>query len=147
MPVTKATASWEGTLKEGKGVMKLPSGSFEGPYSFVSRFERGAGPDTGTSPEELLAAAHAGCYSMALSARLTNAGFPPVRVDSEARITMESVDGGMSITKSHLVVKANVPGLGEAAFQEHAASAKTGCPVSRALAALQITLEATLVSA
>jgi len=144
MPTTKASARWEGTLKEGKGSMGLASGAYQGAFTFLSRFERGASPETGTNPEELIAAAHAGCFSMALSGRLTTAGFPPTSIDTQAAITMERTDAGMTITKSHLVTRAKVPGIDEAAFQEHVREAKAGCPVSRALAALTITVEATL---
>jgi len=143
---TKANARWEGTLKEGNGKMRLPSGTYEGPYTFVSRFEKGAGRDTGTNPEELIAAAHAGCFAMALSGRLASAGFTPEYIDAEAELTMESGSSGANITKSHLVVKASVPGIDDATFQEHAEAAKSGCPVSKALSGLELSVEATLVS-
>lgn len=143
---TKANARWEGTLKEGTGNMKLPSGTYEGPYSFTSRFEKGAGRDTGTNPEELIAAAHAGCYSMALSGQLVAAGFTPDFIETEAEIGMEKTDSGMVIAKSHLVSRVKAPGIDEAAFQEAAEAAKSGCPVSKALSGLEITLEAKLVS-
>ena len=142
---TKANARWEGTLKEGTGTMKLPSGTYEGPYSFASRFERGAGRDTGTNPEELIAAAHAGCFSMALSGQLVAAGFTPEFIESEAEIGMQKTDSGMVIATSHVVTRARVPGIDEATFQEKAEAAKSGCPVSKALSGLEITLEATLV--
>lgn len=146
MTTTKANARWEGTLKEGTGTMRLPSGAFEGRYSFVSRFEKGASAETGTNPEELIAAAHAGCFAMALSGRLAGAGFTPEFIDAEAQVTMDRGDAGLKISKSHLVVRAKVPGLDDAAFQEHAAAAKDGCPVSQALASLDLSVDATLVS-
>lgn len=143
MPTTKATAVWTGTLKEGNGNMKLPSGTYDGPFTYRSRFEKGAGADTGTNPEELLAAAHAGCFSMALSGQLTSAGFPPDSIDTTAAVTM-ATEGGAKITTSHLVTKARVPGIDEATFQEKVNAAAKGCPVSQALAGLEITVEATL---
>ncbi|MBX3144293.1 MAG: OsmC family peroxiredoxin [Trueperaceae bacterium] len=145
MPVSTANARWEGTLKEGKGTMRLPSGTYEGPFSFVSRFEKGAGKETGTNPEELIAAAHAGCYAMALSGRIVAAGFTAESIDSEAQITMSRGESGVAISKSHLVVRAKVPGMSAEAFQAEAEAAKAGCPVSKALAALEITLDAALV--
>lgn len=145
MPVSTANARWEGTLREGKGTMRLPSGTYEGPFSFVSRFEKGAGKETGTNPEELIAAAHAGCYAMALSGRIVAAGFTAESIDSEAQITMSRGDSGVAITKSHLIVRAKVPGMSAEAFQAEAEAAKAGCPVSKALAALEITLDAALV--
>lgn len=144
--ITKANARWEGSLKGGKGTMRLPSGAFEGRYSFVSRFEAGASASTGTNPEELIAAAHAGCFAMALSGRLTNAGFEPEFIEAESQVTLDRSGAGPKISKSHLVVKAKVPGLEEAAFQELAAAAKDGCPVSQALSSLELTIDATLLS-
>lgn len=146
MPKTTANARWEGTLKEGNGKMKLPSGTYEGPYTFVSRFEKGAGRDTGTNPEELIAAAHAGCFAMAFSGRLVAAGFTPDYIEAEAQISMESTSSGSVIAKSHLVVKAKVPGIDEATFQENAEAAKSGCPVSKALSGLELSLDASLVA-
>lgn len=146
MPQTKANARWEGTLKEGNGTMKLPSGTYEGPYTFVSRFEKGAGRETGTNPEELIAAAHAGCFAMALSGRLVAAGFTPEFIDAEATISMETTSSGPTIAKSHLVVKAKVPGIDDATFQENAEQAKSGCPVSKALSGLELSLDASLLS-
>jgi osmotically inducible protein OsmC len=144
MPTTKASAVWNGTLREGNGTMKLPSGTYEGPYTFYSRFEKGAGKDTGTNPEELIAAAHAGCFSMALSGQLANAGFPPETIESTAEVTMATGEGGSRITKSHLITRARVPGIDEQTFQEKAKAAAAGCPVSKALAGIEITVEATL---
>ena len=140
MAVRSAEAEWKGSLREGAGRMKLGSGAFEGSYSFPSRFESGAG----TNPEELIGAAHAGCYSMALSAGLGKAGFTPTRIHTVARVHLEKVGEGFSITKIELETEAAVPGIGAAAFQEQAEGAKKGCPVSKALAATEITLKATL---
>ena len=138
----KAEARWEGDLKSGKGSIKLGSGAFEGPYSFGTRFE-GA---PGTNPEELLGAAHASCFAMALSLMLGKAGFRPDYVDATAQVTVSPHDGGFRISKSHLVCEAKVPGIEEASFRQHAAAAKAGCPVSQALAGTEITLEAKLVT-
>jgi lipoyl-dependent peroxiredoxin len=142
MPVRSAEAVWEGDLQTGKGTMRFGSGAFEGQYSFASRFEEGVG----TNPEELIAAAHAGCFSMALSAALARAGNTPKRVETTARVRLEKVGEGFSITRSDLVCEADVPGIDEATFQETAEGAKKTCIVSRALGALEITLEAKLVS-
>jgi len=140
MAVRSAEAEWKGSLREGAGRMKLGSGAFEGSYSFPSRFESGAG----TNPEELIGAAHAGCYSMALSAGLGKAGFTPTRIHTVARVHLEKVGEGFGITRIELETEAEVPGIGAAAFQEQAEGAKKGCPVSKALAATEITLKATL---
>ena len=120
--------------------MKFGSGAYEGSYTFASRFKDG----TGTNPEELIGAAHAGCYSMALSNELAQAGFTPESVDTNADVTLEMVDGDPSITKIHLKVSAQVPDIDEAKFQEFAEGAKQNCPVSKALAGPTITLETTL---
>jgi osmotically inducible protein OsmC len=143
MPARKSDARWEGSLKEGKGTMRLGSGAFEGPYSFPSRFEDG----TGTNPEELLGAAHAGCFSMALSGQLSKNETPPESVETTATVHLEPKDGGFAITKIELKTVAVVPGLDDATFQELANNAKTGCPVSKALTGTEITLDATLQSA
>ncbi|WCM38856.1 OsmC family protein [Thermus antranikianii] len=141
MPVRKANAVWEGGLRSGKGLMRLQSQTFEGPYSFPSRFEEGPG----TNPEELIAAAHAGCFSMALAASLEREGFPPKRVSTEARVHLEMVEGKATITRIELVTEVEVPGITPEKFQEIAQAAKEGCPVSRALGAVrEITLEARL---
>jgi osmotically inducible protein OsmC len=141
MPVRSAEAVWEGSLQDGKGTMKMASGSFEGPYSFSSRFEDGSG----TNPEELLAAAHAGCFSMALSGGLTRAGHPPTRVQTTANVHLDKKEGGgFRIARVHLVTQAEVPGMEAAAFQEAAEAAKAGCPVSQLFTGAEITLEATL---
>jgi osmotically inducible protein OsmC len=140
MPTRKAHARWEGSLKEGKGRIDLGSGAIKGAYSFASRFEE----EPGTNPEELLGAAHAGCFAMALSLVLGQAGFKPQYVDATAHVTILPQDGGFKITKSHLVCEAKVPGIDQAAFVQHAETAKASCPVSRALAGTEITLEARL---
>jgi osmotically inducible protein OsmC len=142
MPVRKAEAVWEGGFRAGKGVMKLQSQAFQGPYSFPSRFEEGEG----TNPEELVAAAHAGCFSMALAAALEREGFPPRRVSTEARVHLEMVEGRATITRIELLTEAEVPGISPEKFQEIAQAAKEGCPVSRALAGVkEISLEARLL--
>jgi osmotically inducible protein OsmC len=142
MATRKAEAVWQGNLKEGQGNVKLGSGAFQGRYSFSSRFEEG----TGTNPEELIAAAHAGCFSMALSAGLGKSGFNPKSVQTNASVQLEKVGEGFKITKISLQTRAQVPGIDEKTFQEHAQKAKTGCPVSQALAATPIELDAKLVS-
>ncbi len=121
--------------------MRLGGGAFEGSYSFASRFEEG----TGTNPEELIAAAHAGCFSMALSGGLGRAGFTPTSIRTEAKVSIEQTDAGFRITRSQLVCEASVPGISQEAFAEQADAAKSGCPVSNALAGVEITLEARLV--
>ena len=140
MAVRSAEAEWKGTLREGAGKMKLGSGAYEGSYSFASRFEEGKG----TNPEELIAAAHAGCFSMALSAGLTKAGHPPTRVHTTARVHLEKVGEGFGITRIELTTEAQVPGIDNKAFQEQAEGAKKGCPVSKLLAGAQISLTAML---
>ena len=142
MPARTATARWDGSLQDGKGTMKLGGGAYEGQYSFASRFEEGAG----TNPEELIAAAHAGCFSMALSGGLTRAGSPPTRVETTANVHLVKTDAGFSISKVHLQTEAEVPGIDAAKFEEAAQAAKANCPVSKALAGVEITLEATLAS-
>jgi osmotically inducible protein OsmC len=141
MPVRKASAVWEGGLKDGQGTVRLGSGAFEGRYSFGSRFEEAPG----TNPEELIGAAHAGCFSMALAAGLGKAGFGPKRVATAARVHIEKVGEGFQITAIDLAAEAEVPGLDDAKFQEFARGAKEGCPVSKALAAVEIRLDAKLV--
>ncbi|HEX2913939.1 MAG TPA: OsmC family protein [Chloroflexia bacterium] len=143
MPARSAKAVWEGSLRDGKGNMQLSGGAYNGPYSFASRFENG----TGTNPEELIAAAHAGCFSMALSSNLGKAGFTPKRIQTEARVHMTPVEGGFGITKIELFTEAEIPGIDEKSFQEQAEAAKKGCPVSKALAAVpDIQLNAKLVN-
>src|SRR5438132_4679165 len=141
MPVRQADAQWEGSLQDGKGTMRFGSGAFEGPYSFGSRFENGAG----TNPEELIGAAHAGCFSMALAAALSRAGHVPDRVHTTAKVHLEKGDGGFSITRVELVSEASVPGIDQATFDEQAEATRTGCPVSKALAGTEILLDAHLV--
>jgi len=140
MPARIATAHWEGDLQQGRGTMRLGGGAFEGQYSFSSRFEEG----TGTNPEELIGAAHAGCFSMALSGGLGRAGFPPTSVDTTARVHLEKGESGFRISRIELDTKATVPGIDDAVFQEQAAAAKANCPVSQALAGVDIQLNATL---
>lgn len=141
MPTRKADATWNGDLKNGNGTMEFESGSYEGSYSFASRFENGEG----TNPEELIGAAHAGCYAMALSNELAEAGYNPNSVDATARVTFEVTDDGPAITGIQLKAKANIPDIDDATFQEFAEGAKKGCPVSKALAATEITLDASLI--
>jgi osmotically inducible protein OsmC len=131
-------AEWKGTIKEGSGTMKLGSGAFEGPFSFASRFESGPG----TNPEELLGAAHAGCFSMALSGALSSAGFIPRRIATTATVHL---DAGPKITLIELATDADVPKLDDAAFQRYAEDTKKNCPVSKALTGVEIRLKATLV--
>jgi osmotically inducible protein OsmC len=141
MPVRNAEATWNGNLKEGQGNVKLGSGAWEGKYSFGSRFE-GA---PGTNPEELIGAAHAGCYSMALAAGLGKAGFSPQRVHTTAAVSIEKVGEGFKITKIRLVTEAKVPAIDASTFKDIAEKTKAGCPVSQALSATPIELEAKLV--
>ena len=136
-----ASAVWRGSLKEGKGTISTQSGTLkETQYSFAARFESGVG----TNPEELIAAAHAGCFSMALSAELGKANFTPESIETSAVVTLDLHDKP-TVTKIHLTTKAKVPGIDKAKFDEIAAGAKAGCPISRLLAAAEITLDATLV--
>jgi osmotically inducible protein OsmC len=142
MPTSNASAAWEGKLKEGKGTFKAESGAFSGPFSFGTRF----GGAKGTNPEELIAAAHAACFSMALSAGLEKAGTPVTRVETRASCTLEMVDGAPKITKIELSTRGKVPGIDQAAFQKAAESAKQNCPVSKALQGnVDVRLEAKLV--
>jgi osmotically inducible protein OsmC len=138
MSVRSSSAEWKGTLKQGAGTMKLGSGSYTGPYTFASRFESGKG----TNPEELIGAAHAGCYSMFLSALLSDAGFTPTRISTTATVHLEE---GPKITLIELSTEAVVPNLNEADFLKHAEAAKKGCPVSQALAGPRIELRAKLL--
>jgi osmotically inducible protein OsmC len=140
MPTRNSEAVWEGNLQNGKGRIKLGSGAYEGQYSFNSRFENG----TGTNPEELIAAAHAGCFSMALAAALTKAGHPPTRIHTTAKVHLEKRGEAFAIPKIDLETDAKVPGISDSDFQSTAKSAKEGCPVSKVLAAAEITLKATL---
>jgi osmotically inducible protein OsmC len=140
MSVRKANARWQGDLKSGTGHMAFGSGAWEGQYSFSSRFEEG----NGSNPEELIAAAHAGCFSMALSNILAEAGHTPDSVATEAKVHLEMGDDGPSIPRIELVCEAVVPGIGEDEFHKHADAAKQGCPVSKVLAGAEISLNATL---
>ncbi len=142
MPVKKADAVWKGDLKSGKGTMKLGTGLFEGPFTFASRFEDGEG----TNPEELIGAAHAGCYAMAFSNELDGAGFTPKSMDVHADVTFDMVDGHPAITTIKLTAKGNVPDIDNDKFQEIAEAAKVGCPVSKALTGVNIELDATLTN-
>jgi len=136
-----ASAHWSGGLKDGKGAVSTASGVLNNtPYSFSTRFENGAG----TNPEELIAAAHAGCFSMALSAELGKGGMTAESIDTKAALTMEKTDAGFTITAIHLDVNVKIPGADQQKFDEAAQSAKKGCPVSRVLNA-NITMTATLV--
>jgi osmotically inducible protein OsmC len=137
----KAEAEWRGDLRSGQGKVSLGSGAYSGPYSFRSRFESG----DGTNPEELIGAAHAGCFSMALAAGLTKAGHAPERIHTDATVHIEQQGEGFAITRIQLRTEARIPGIDEAAFQEQARGAKANCPVSKALAGTQIELEAKLV--
>jgi lipoyl-dependent peroxiredoxin len=141
MPVRSADAVWEGDLKQGKGRVKLGSGAFEGQYSFSTRFEDGKG----TNPEELIAAAHAGCYSMALSAGLGKAGFTPTRISTTAKVTLDKVGEGFKITLIKLLTEAQVPKIDEKQFVQIAEATKAACPVSVALSATKIELETKLL--
>ncbi len=141
MPTRKSEAVWDGSLKEGSGKMRFGSGAFEGTYSFGSRFENAVG----TNPEELIGAAHAGCYSMALSANLGRAGFTPQHIHTTAQVTIESVEGKSRITRIQLETEAKVPGIEASQFQQIAEEAKEGCPVSVALSSVPVTLVARLL--
>src|SRR5687767_1739962 len=140
MPVRTATARWEGPLQGGKGAMRLGTGAFDGAYSFGTRFEE----EPGTNPEELIAAAHSGCFSMAFAGALGRAGHDPISVATVASVTMERQEAGFRIVGIHLETEAEVPGIEDAAFQEIAEGAKKNCPVSVALSAVPITVTATL---
>ena len=139
--VRKASAVWNGSLKEGKGMISTDSGVLsKTQYSFSTRFENGAG----TNPEELIAAAHAGCFTMALSGQLGNAGMTPESLETTAAVTLEKLEAGFTITKIHLDVTARIPGADKAAFEKAADNAKAGCPISRLLKA-EITMTARLL--
>ena len=135
-----ALAHWDGDLRSGRGTIRLGSGAFEGNYSFGTRFESAPG----TNPEELIAAAHAGCFSMALSAGLTKAGKPPKRIETTAKVHLDKVGEGFAITGIDLVTQGEVPGLAKEEFERIAQDAKANCPVSKALGAVPIRLQATL---
>jgi osmotically inducible protein OsmC len=140
--IRKASAVWKGNLKDGKGTISTDSGVLSNTqYSFATRFENGKG----TNPEELIAAAHAGCFTMALSAQLGNAGITPESLETTAALSLDKLDSGWTITKIHLDVTARIPGATQAAFDKAAEEAKAGCPISRLLKA-EITMTAKLVS-
>lgn len=142
MPTKTADAKWTGDLKSGKGTMKVQSGAFEGSYSFATRFE----DKEGSNPEELIGAALAGCFSMAFSNELDGAGFTPNSVETHADVVLGETDDGPAITTIKLTTKGDVPDIDNKKFQEIAEAAKNGCPVSKALAGVNIELDATLVS-
>ncbi|WP_455364654.1 OsmC family protein [[Eubacterium] cellulosolvens] len=137
MRISNASAVWENDLIHGKGLMKLGSGAFQGAYSYASRFEEGEG----TNPEELIGAAHAGCFSMALAHGLAQAGYAPKRIETSAKVTLDKV-----ITHIDLITKAEVPGIQEKEFSKHAEDAKVNCPVSQALRNVDIKLQSELVA-
>jgi osmotically inducible protein OsmC len=140
MPVRKAEAQWTGNLREGRGELALESGAFRGPYTFKSRFEGGAE----TNPEELIGAAHAGCFTMALTAALSKQQLTPTRIHTTAAVHIEQSAGGFSIPRIELRTRATVPGISESQFMALATEAKQNCPVSKALASVEITLDAAL---
>ena len=140
MPTRKSQAQWEGSLKTGRGRMTLGSAAFEGPFSFGTRFEE----TPGTNPEELIAAAHAGCFSMALAAMLEEAGYVPESIRTTAEVHLDKADDGFSISRIMLNTMASVPGIEEGTFQSVANKAKNECPVSKALAGVAIDMEAGL---
>jgi len=143
MPTRNSSAVWEGNLKDGKGTMKLGSGAYEGAYTFASRFENGKG----TNPEELIGAAHAGCFSMSLASGLAKSGHDPKRISTTARVTLTKGDAGFRITAIELETEASVPGLEKNDLQKHAEDAKKNCPVSRALSEdISVTVQAKLIS-
>ena len=142
MPIRIADAIWEGNLKDGKGRMKLGSGAFDGAYSFSSRFEEGSG----ANPEELIGAALAGCFSMALAHELAQSGYTPKQIHTTARVKIEKIDEGFKITSIALDTEAEVPGIGEQTFIEKAEITKKTCPVSKALTGTEIKLQAKLVN-
>jgi lipoyl-dependent peroxiredoxin len=140
VPTRSAEAQWRGDLPSGEGTMAFGGGAFEGQYSYKSRFEEGEG----TNPEELIAAAHAGCFSMFLANVLSQAGHEPDSVRTTARVALDPEDGGFGIKRSDLSTEVTVGGLDDEEFQRYADEAKKGCPVSRALGAIEIGLEARL---
>jgi osmotically inducible protein OsmC len=142
MPIRTSDAQWSGDLKSGKGTVRLGSGAYEGQYSFSSRFEEG----TGTNPEELVAAAHAGCFSMALANGLASAGFTADSVATKAHVHLDKTAEGFGIPKIDLVTEATVPGIDDATFQKIAEETKSTCPISQLLRAVEITLDAKLTS-
>ena len=142
MPTQRAEAEWKGNLMEGSGRLKVGSGAFDGPYSFKSRFEEG---QSATNPEELIGAAHAGCFTMALAAQLSRAGITPTRIRTGATVKLEKVGEGFSITMIELETEADIPGIDDVTFKKYALDAKQNCPVSKALAGTEIRLNAKLL--
>ena len=142
MPSRKAEAEWKGNLAEGGGELKLGSGAWSGPYTFKSRFEEG---QSATNPEELLGAAHAGCFTMALTAQLSRNQITPTRIHTTATVKLEKVGDAFSITSINLETEAEVPGIDDATFQKYALDAKQNCPLSKALMATPVNLTAKLV--
>jgi osmotically inducible protein OsmC len=141
MPIRSASARWEGTLTEGSGTVRTGKGGYEGNYSFKSRFEEGEG----TNPEELIGAAHAGCFSMAFSKALSDTGYPSRSIDTTAAVHLDKTDAGMTVTRIDLDTTADVPGIDDAEFQKAAEGAKANCPISRLLSpGAEITLTAKL---
>ena len=140
MAVRKANATWRGDLSSGAGEMSTETGAVKGPFSFKSRFEE----EQGTNPEELIGAAHAGCFSMAFGKQLSDQGYAPEKVSTEASVTLHAGDDGIAITKIHLTSHAKVPGIDQEQFTSLAEAAKKGCPVSKALAGVEISLDANL---
>lgn len=144
MPTRTASAHWSGPLADGSGAISTETGTLsETPYSFETRFK---GEGTGTNPEELLGAAHAACYTMQLSHMLAEAGHPPTKAETTAKVHIEQVEGGFEIPTINLVLDADVPGIGEDEFQRIAKEASETCPLSKVLKAAEITLDATLTS-
>lgn len=141
MPTRNATARWEGDLPSGKGTMTFGGGAFDGQFSAASRFEEGEG----TNPEELIAAAQAGCFSMALANIIAKAGYEPKSIQTEAKVRIEKLEGGFGITHIQIDTRADIPGIDEDEFREHAETAKENCPVSKALKAVAKDVNATLV--
>ncbi len=142
MPTRKAEAEWKGNLAEGSGRLKVGSGAFDGPYSFKSRFEEG---QSATNPEELLGAAHAGCFTMALTAQLSRARLTPESIHTQARVKLDKVGEAFSITQIELETEAEIQGIDNATFQKYALDAKRNCPLSKALAGTEIHLTAKLL--
>ena len=144
MPIRKAEAEWRGNLIEGAGRLKVASGAFEGPYSFKSRFEDG---QSATNPEELIGAAHAGCFTMALTAQLSQKGITPGRIHTFAGVKLDKIGEGFAITSIELQTEAEIPSIDDGTFQAIALDAKRNCPVSKALAGTEIHLTARLLNA
>lgn len=142
MTVRQGEAVWQGTLKDGKGTVKLGSGAFEGPFTFASRFEEGSG----TNPEELIGTANAGCFSQALALELAKAGYTPTQIHTTANVHLEKVGDDYKITTIELDTEAKVPGVDSETFNKKAQAAKEGCPTSRALAGVEIKLKSKLLS-